>query len=41
VLSVRTRQAGAAVYRHSLIKSGGIETCRARLEWEKISNPER
>jgi medium-chain acyl-[acyl-carrier-protein] hydrolase len=35
VLSVRTRQAGAAVYCHSLTKSGGSETCRARLEWNE------
>jgi medium-chain acyl-[acyl-carrier-protein] hydrolase len=35
VLSVRTRQAEAAVYCHSLIKIGGTETCRARLEWEE------
>jgi len=34
VLSVRTRQAGARVYFHSLTKIGGPETCRARLEWE-------
>jgi medium-chain acyl-[acyl-carrier-protein] hydrolase len=34
VLSVRTRQAGAAVFCHSLTKTGGPETCRARLEWE-------
>jgi medium-chain acyl-[acyl-carrier-protein] hydrolase len=33
-LSVRTRQAGAAVYCHSLTKAGGTETCRARLKWE-------
>jgi acyl-ACP thioesterase len=36
VLSVRTRQAGAAVYCHSLTKTGGTETCRARLEWEEM-----
>ena len=35
VLSVRTRQTGAAVYCHSLTKASGDEVCRARLEWEK------
>ena len=33
VLSVRTRQTGAAVYSHSLTKANGDEVCRARLEW--------
>jgi acyl-ACP thioesterase len=32
-LIVRTRQSDAGVYSHSLIKPGGSEVCRARLEW--------
>ena len=33
VLSVRTRQAGAGIWFHSVCKSDGDEVCRARLEW--------
>jgi len=33
-LIVRTRQSDANVYSHSLIKPGGSEVCRARLEWK-------
>ncbi len=35
VLSVRGRQAGPGVYRHSLARSSGDEVCRARLEWKE------
>ena len=35
VLSVRTRQTGAAVFCHSLTKGSGDEVCRARLVWGK------
>lgn len=33
ILSVRTRQTGPTAYCHSLAKPGGVEVCRARLEW--------
>jgi medium-chain acyl-[acyl-carrier-protein] hydrolase len=31
----RTRQSDPGVYSHSLIKPGGSEVCRARLEWNR------
>ncbi len=34
VLSVRSRLAGPGAYCHSLIKAGGDEVCRARLQWQ-------
>ncbi|MCL4181496.1 MAG: hypothetical protein KJ072_27630 [Verrucomicrobia bacterium] len=39
VVSVRTWEAGAGAYGHSLRKSGGGEICRARLEWEETRGP--
>lgn len=34
-LEVRTRQLGSAVRAHSLVKVGGEEVCRARVEWRE------
>ena len=35
MLRVLTRQAGPALYYHSLTKASGDEVCRARLEWKQ------
>jgi medium-chain acyl-[acyl-carrier-protein] hydrolase len=35
VLDVRTRPLGPAVRGHSLVKEGGAEVCRARIEWRE------